>query len=258
RTKTNRALLFLVLIPVVYFATNLAVQTYVYLMPSIAFGSIIVGITLSKLHISWSYVVLLVAVGLMVFNANYFDIGRTLDPNLSARKFYDEELPKIKDGDIFMAGGWTWAITYLYNKEEGRNIVPVCIDILPSERYLRMLEAKGINLVRTKSDSTIDKQWEVALSIAQNNPNVWITKETIPSQYEFEVVLAEGNDHLMTRWFGHQKQPEIVWKPSNPYGIITGAIEVEEWKFILHSTHNMRFVFTWAVFGYFIFWLADR
>ena len=258
RTKTNRALLFLTLIPIVYFATNLAAQTYVYLMPAIAFGSIVVGITLSKLHISWSYATMFVAVGLLVFNANYFDIGRTLDPNLSAQKFYNEELPKIKDGDIYMAGGWAWAITYLYNKEEGRDIIPVCIDILPSERYLRMLEEKGINLVRTGSDSTIDKQWEVALSIAQNNPNVWIAKETIPSQYEHEVVPAAGNEWLMTRWLGHEVVPAIQWKPSNPYDFITGAIEVSEWKFILRSNHNAMFLITWAVFGYFIFWMADR
>jgi len=258
KTKTNRALLFLTLIPVVYFATNLAAQTYVYLLPAIAFGSIIAGITLSRLHISWSYATLLVAVGLLAFNATFFDIGRTLDPNLSAQKFYDEELPEIKDGDIYMAGGWTWTIMYLYNKEEGRNIIPVCIDILPSEEYLGMLEAQGINLVRTDSDSHIDKQWEVALSIAENNENVWIASETIPSQYEYEVVLAKGNEWLMTRWLGHEVVPEIKWMPSNPYDFITGAIEVSEWKFILKSNHNARFLFTWAVFGYFIFWLGDR
>ena len=256
--KTNRALLFLVAIPIVYFVTNLAAQTYVYLMPAIAFGAILIGITLSRLHISLSYATLVVAVGLLIFNANYFDIGRTLDPNLSAQKFYDEELPKIKDGDIFMAGGWTWAITYLYNKEEGRDIVPVSIDILPSNEYLGMLEAKGINLVRTDSDSHIDKQWEVALSIAKNNANVWIASETIPSQYEYEVVPAEGNEWLMTRWLGHEVVPEISLMPSNPYDFITGAIEVSEWKFILKSNRNARFLFTWAVFGYFAFWLVDR
>ncbi|KKM96877.1 hypothetical protein LCGC14_1173760 [marine sediment metagenome] len=256
--KTNRALVFLIFIPIVYFVTNLAAQTYVYLMPAIAFGTILIGVTLSRLHISLSYVTLVVAVGLLIFNANYFDIGRTLDPNLSAQKFYDEELPKIKDGDIFMAGGWTWAITYLYNKEEGRDIVPVSIDILPSNEYLGMLEAKGIKLVRTDSDSHIDKQWEVALSIAQNNSNVWIASETIPSQYEYEVVPAEGNEWLMTRWLGHEVVPEISLMPSNPYDFITGAIEVSEWKFILKSNHNARFLFTWAVFGYFVFWLVDR
>jgi len=258
KTKTNRALLFLTLIPIVYFATNLAAETYVYLMPSIAFGSIVVGITLSRMHVSWSYATVLVAVGLLVFNANYFDIGRTLDPNLSAHKFYNEELPKIKDGDIYMAGGWTWTITYLYNKEEGRNIIPVCIDILPSEEYLGMLEEQGINLVRTESDSHIDKQWEVALSIAQNNPDVWIAKETIPSQYEYEIVPAKDNEWLMTRWLGHEVVPEIKWMPSNPYDFITGAIEVSEWKFILKSNRDAKFLFTWATFGYFVFWLVDR
>ena len=249
-----------------YYAYGLLVHNcYVYLLPSIAYGAIVVGIGLSKMNVKWSYAVGLVAVVLLAFNANCLDIGRTLDPNLSAQKFYDEELPKIGDGEIYLGGGWTWAIVYLYNTEEGRNIVPVCIDILPSREYRELLRDKGIVCPSWEITekvygemSHIDLQWKTALAIAQDNPNVWTSRETIPSQYECEIVPAKGNEWLFTRWFGYDEPLGIAWKPSNPYDFITGAIEVSEWKFILKSTHNCRFLLTWAVFGYFVFWLALR
>lgn len=258
--KRNIALVCLTLIPVIYFITNLATQTYVYLLPAVAYGAIVVGIGLSKLNMKWSYAVGSVAVVLLVFNANYLDIGRTLDPNLSAQKFYDEELPKIKDGEIYLGSGWTWAIVYLYNIEEGRNIIPICIDILPSKEYRGLLRDQGINCpswqVTDGEMSHIDLQWKTALAIAQDNPNVWTSRETIPSQYEYEVVPAKDNLWLLTRWMGYDEPLDIAWKPSNPYDFITGAIEVSEWKFILKSTHNCRFLLTWAVFGFFVYWLA--
>ncbi|KKK64024.1 hypothetical protein LCGC14_2988390, partial [marine sediment metagenome] len=104
------ALLWIVFIPVAYFSINLAAQTFVYMIVAIAFGSIAVGLGLSKMNIRWVWATCILAVGLLGFNADYFDIGRTLDPEMSAMKFYNEELPKIPDGDYFMGGGWTWAM----------------------------------------------------------------------------------------------------------------------------------------------------
>ena len=116
-----------------------------------------------------------------------------------------------------------------------------------------MLESQGIKLTRTTSDSFIDKQWLVAESIAQQNDGVWIDRETIPSQYQYEVIPAKDNMNLITRWLGQEKQPVIAWKPSNPYSFITGAIEVSEWKFILKTNHNARFAIIWGVFGWFAY-----
>lgn len=257
RTWRN-ALLWLFLIPVVYFVINLSAETYVYMIPSIAFGAIITGIVLSKLNRKIVYATGLVAVILFVYNANYFDIGRTLDPNLSAQRFYDEELPKVRDGDIYMGSGWTWAIVYLYNKEENRNIIPVCTDILPSKEYRDMLSEKGINYIPTDSDSMIDKQWAVAKSIVELNDNVWIAKETIPSEFQYEIVPARDNLYLIDRWLGYEITPQIAWKPSNPYAYITGALEVSEWKFILKTNHNVRFAIVWCVYALGFYWLTER
>lgn len=249
RTMRDK-LKWLVLIPIVYFIINLSSETYVYMIPSIAFGAIIVGIYLPKLNYRWALATAGVSIALMGFNANYLDIGRTLDPDLSAQRFYDEELPKIADGEIYLGGGWTWAIVYLYNKEENRNIIPVCTDILPSEEYLQMVEAKGVKLIRTDSKNNINQQWEVALSIAQLNDNVWIAKDVKPREYQYQIVPAKDNLDLITRWLGVEVQPELRWQPSNPYDFMTGALEVEEWKFILKSNHNARLAIIWGIYGY--------
>ena len=252
--RRNRGLLWLTLIPIIYFLINLSPQTYVYMLPAIAFGAVVVGWALSKMHKSLVYITLLVAVGLAVFNANYFDIGRRLDPELSADKFYNEELAKIPDGDIYLGGGWTWAMVYLYNEEENRDIVPICIDVLPSDEYLDMLEDDGVKLTRTDSETPIDMQYAVALSIAEKNEGVWLAKETVPETYGYEVVPAEGNEWLLSRWLGHEVEAEVKWKPSNPYLFITGALEVREWKFILMSNWNatalagVLLVLVWAYF----------
>jgi hypothetical protein len=55
KTKTWRySLLWLVLIPIIYFATDLANETYVYLLPTIAFGAIAIGLGLSRMRIQWA------------------------------------------------------------------------------------------------------------------------------------------------------------------------------------------------------------
>jgi hypothetical protein len=234
-------LFWLILIPIGFFMINLSAETFVYMIVSVAFGAIAIGVGLSKLHINWSYATGAILLIVMVVNFNMYDIGRTLDPNLSAHKFYTEELPKIKDGEIYMGGGWTWAIVYLYNHENGTNIIPVCTDTLPADNYLDILEEQGINLQRTDSDNWIEQQWLVARSIAELNDNVWIAKETVPSSYEYEVVRAVDNTELFTRWLGQDK--DVVWNftPSNPYRFITGSLQVDEWKFILWSNRNCLF-----------------
>lgn len=252
--KTEKALLWLILVPVIYFVINLSSQTYVYLMPSIAFGAVAVALGLSKLKLRWSYVTAIVAIGLLVFNANYFDIGRTLDPNMSAMKFYNEELPKIPDGQIFLGGGWNWAMVYLYNKDNDRNIIIVSTDGLPSDKYLNKLEEQGIKFTRSQSVNGLDRQWEVALSVVESNPDVWIVKNTEPRTYGAEVVLAKGNEYLMTQWIGYEIEPEWHWTPSNPYLFISGALEVNEWDIFLRSNRNALFFIALAVAG----WILNK
>lgn len=198
---------------------------------------------------------LLIALGLWGFNANYLDIGRTLDPEMSAMKFYNEELSKIPDGEIYMGGGWTWAMVFLYNREEGRNIIPICTDALPSNKYLDILESQGIKLTRYPDTSYITKEGSIAVSIAEQNEHVWISKVTKPEVYQYKIVPAKDNIDYIGRWIGQELTPSWQFKPSNPYKYITGQLEVAEWHHILMSKKNAVFVIFCGLCGYTIFWV---
>jgi len=256
-------LLWLVLIPIIYFVINLANGTYVYMLPSIAFGSIVIGMGLSKMHARWALGVLGVATLLMLYNGLYFDIGNRLDPEMSAMKFYNKELPKIPDGDKFMGGGWTWAMVYVYNKEEGRDITPISMDALPSEEYLGILEKQGIKydkwlLPLDSNFSYISVQGKLALSIANMNEGVWIAKETKPEVCQYEIVPAKGNEDYIGRWIGQEIKPEWKWKPSNPWKFISGQLEVSEWHHILWSNRSMLHIIFYGMLGYGAWWFVSQ
>jgi len=246
----KKSLLWLTLIPILYFITDIAMEVYVYVVVAIAFGSIAVGLGLSKMNKKWLYSTLVVAILLTSFNAWYFDIGTNLDPEMSAEKFYHEELPKIPDGEYFMGGGWTWAMVYLYNKEEGRNIIPISIDALPDPTYLRMLNKRGIETASFEVGdlfgfyddmSYITKQGIIAQSIAELNNGVWIAKETKPEVYQYEIVPAKGNEDYVGRWIGQEIEAgQWRWKPSNPWLYISGQLEVKEWHHILWANRNFE------------------
>lgn len=264
--KWKYHLLWLVLVPIIYFVTDLSSETYVYCLPAIAFGSIAIGLGLSKMNIRWAWATCAVAVGLLGFNANYFDIGRTLDPEMSAMKFY-HDLDRIPDGQYFLGGGWTWSMVYVYNKEEGRNIIPISTDNLLSEEYLVTLDDMEIKYAYPveyfdPKASYITKQGLIAVSIAKKNENVWIAKETKPEVYQYEIVPATGQEAYIGRWIGQEVQPEWKWKPSNPWEFISGQLEVREWTRILQSNKNMLLVMTLGLGGYylslFLLWMVKR
>jgi len=191
-------------------------------------------------------------------NNNYYAFGilvHNCDPEMSAMKFYNEELPKIPDGQIYMAGGWTWAMSYLYNREENRNIIPICTDDLPSSQYLDMIEKQGIKLTRNDSSSYITKEGSIAVSIAEQNDNVWIAKVTKPEVYQYEIVPAKDNIDYIGRWIGQEITPAWKFKPSNPYKYITGQLEVSEWHHILMSNKNAVFISFFGLLGYTVFWI---
>jgi hypothetical protein len=237
--KWKYYLLWIFLIPIIYVATDIAAEVYVYLLPSIAFGAIAVGLGLSKLKPIWLYSTGLVAIVLLTTNVWYFDIGRHLDSDMSAMKFYND-LDKIPDGDKFMGGGWTWAMVYVYNYEENRNIIPISVDALPSDEYLSLLDENGIKYIPNNNESYITKQGEIAVSIAELNDGIWIAKETKPEVYQYEIEPAKGNEPYIGRWIGQEIEAgHWQWKPSNPWKFISGELEISEWHHILWSSQNM-------------------
>lgn len=247
--KWKDPLFWMFILPIIYYMTNLAPQTYVYVMPSIAFGAIIAGDGLTKMKWQWTLAVGIIAVTLLTLNNSYFDVGRTLDKNLSARQFYNE-LDNIPDNTIFLPKqGWEWAIVYLYNREEGRNIIPVCVGTLASVQYQDTLHNMGIKFdgindteAKEMGITLLERQNLITESIIANNPNTWTSVITEPETYGAKVIKTDPNniEHLLNDNYNvDTKNIDWKWKPSNPYNIITGAIEVNEWVYIVLSNFSL-------------------
>lgn len=279
--KTIKEPLFwLFILPFIYYATDLAPQTYVYVMPGIAFGTIIIGTYLSeignkyagKIFITNKTKVIASVIGIsclvmLGYNTNYFDVGRTLDKNLSAREFYNYELSKIPDGNILLAQqGWEWAMVYPYNKNEGKDIIPICTGTLASQQYQDLIKSWGVKFDTPKEKVTlVELQNYIIKSIVENNKNVWTTFPTNAKTYGAEVVPLfvynappgtqenEWTQYIYEPYYerliNDLSTPQGItdgsqdmiwkWKPSNPYDIITGAIEVEEWIYIIFSNYTI-------------------
>jgi len=256
----KNVLFWMVAIPTIYYFGDIAPQTYVYMQPSIAFGAIAIGIGLSKMNKKWITVATAsCAVILLSFNANYFDIGRTLDPNLSATEYYEVELDKVPDGQILMPYyGWEWAAIYRYNKENNRNIIPVCIDTLSSPTYQQMMMEMGVKFGDNNDKDRLIRQNYIALSVVDLNENVWTTLTTDDKTYGCKVVLAKGNDEFVQKISLIIPAGQWHWKPTNPYGIITGSVEISEWKFITMSNHNVLYISLVIMIVYLLVKMAER
>ena len=274
RTKWYKEILaWFIILPILYYVVNLAPQTYVYMQPAIAFGAVGIGIGLNKIWM-WNglrkivkgglvYGTAVISVGIMAFNCNYFDIGRTLDPELSATKFWNEELPKLKDGDILVAQlGWEWAMVYKYNNDMHKDIKVLCVGTLPSETYQDNLRKEGINVKDFPKVDLGNRPNAIAKWIVENNDNVWITKPTTPRTYGAEVLDGKSNIELLDDSYSPLSivdgSRDLKWqlKPSNPYDITTGAIEVDEWKWIVFSNYNCLMFGMLVVIGYVPVWIV--
>jgi hypothetical protein len=240
-------LFWLFILPIIYQIGNMCPQTMKYMEASIAWGAIIAVVWLAQKNIKWMNVIMAIsAVAILLTTTLKFDIGRTLDPNLSATKFFEEELPKIPDGGIFISvAAWEWEEIYLYNKLNDKHLIGVSVPTLPAEIYRNMLKEQGVNVIDTMPDTQVGvsnshelntKQVDIALYIIAHNDNVWVSRPTDPETYGAEIIPAKGNENQISRWLGEEEvNPEVQWKPSNPYDCVSGAIEVTEWVFIIQS-----------------------
>ena len=266
----KRVLFWLVAIPTVYYITDLAPQTYVYLQPAIAFGAVAVGIGLTKLKheklLGYGTAVRAIVFFVLIIGAvdfHYMDIGVMLDPELSAVKYYTEELPKVPDGQVLMPQyAWEWAAIYPYNRNENRNITPVCIDTLLSPVCQQQLRDDGILFEDNFAKNILERQCFIATSIVTLNDNIWTTQSSVPETYGAKIVPATVDmvtEMLEIKSSDRTLEPQWHFKPSNPMGIITGSIEVNEWHWITWSPNRSCIMFVaWGMFGYFPYWLIER
>jgi hypothetical protein len=276
-------LFWLAIFPIILFATELDMNTYDYMMVSIPFLAIIASLGLREMVVAYFNVKLtkqaspkLVMTGILVivtwitiigfgiFNLNYFDVGRTLDSNLSTVRLYYQEFAKIPDGAIFMPNyAMEWEAIYKYNADFGKHIYPICMDILPSQNYRDQLRKDGIKFTDSTNPNYSIMGRETAQSIVASNENVWTTISTIPETLQTDVVLTNGDISLveiLTEEKLHEiaDNPKWLWKPWKPYDIITNKISVTEWRNQLLSTHNVRFFACLFVGGWLLVWLWEK
>jgi len=281
--KTERlsknVLFWLSIIPIALFISELDMNTYDYTMLSIPFLSIAACLGLHKwvYHASerggwfWTGNILtaltLVSVLLFgIYNYNYFDIGRTLDKDMEAANLYYNEFAKIPDKAIFISSyGWEWEAVYKFNADYKKNIYPICVDKLQEVSYREQLKHDGIHLL---GDELVQGGYSVkgrifGQMIIEQNDNVWTTISTNPNTLGSKVVPA-NHDIKLVDTFNEEGlinlalNPEIRWKPSNPYDIITTSIMVEEWNYVIISNWNVGFFA--GIFGalFFVIWLVSR
>jgi len=224
------------------FIGNLAPQTYVYLIPAIAFSAIM-GCIWLKEHLTnkyWKTYALISIVGvsgMIGFNFAYFDIGNTLDPNLQARRYYDVELAKVPEGSILLCQwGWDWAACYPYMQENNKSFVPVCIGTLPSPIYQADLKRQNVNYWQPP-EVKYSYADEIAESIIDLNDNVYMTVP-MGEDYGCEIIKADKTHLIVTNTVNDIK---VNYQFSNPYEFITGAIEVREWQNISYTNYSLGF-----------------
>jgi G:T-mismatch repair DNA endonuclease (very short patch repair protein) len=239
----------------VHNCTDLDPHVSRYALAGVGFGSVIIALAITKLKMQWVWAVGISSAIMLGINGNYFDFGRTLDPQLTATKFYNEEYPKLKDGQIFlnMLPGGEWEMTFYYNKKEGRNIIPICMGMLPNPAYQEQLRGLGVNLLGSDLKNGTDAEVEIAKSIVELNPDVMVTKPTSLYDYGAVLVPAAENMNELTQWAGYKIQTVWHFKPSNPYDILTGKLELTQWKWTLQSTWDFKFFFV-----LFIIWLIGK
>jgi len=282
-------LFWLAIFPIILFATELDMNTYDYMMVSIPFLAIIACLGLHEMVEKYFNIKLsrkytqslpvavklvmtgwlvgltwIIIIGFGIFNCYYFDIGRTLDPNMSTARLYHQEFAKIPDGAIFMPNyAMEWEAIYKYNADYGKSIYPICMDILPSENYREQLRKDGIKFIDSDNPNYSIMGRETAQSIVAMNDNVWITVSTIPETLQTDVVPANGDISLveiLTEEKLHEiaDNPRVLWKPWNPYDIMTNSVSVREWRNQLLSTWNVRFFACLGGGAWFLIWLWER
>lgn len=262
----HNPLFWFMLVPIILFMGELDMNTFDYMMLAMPFFSIVICLGLAKMVDLYKFkakvfvsACTVVVIGMGVFNCVYFDIGNTLDPNLSATKLYREEFNKIPDGAIFMPNyAWEWESIYKYNMDNNKHIYPICIDVLPSEMYQQKLIKDGIKLDTSLDENVIIKASEMAKSIALLNDNVWTTQVYDAQTFGTYVVKATPDivanvDREKIKQIS--TNPQIAWKPYNPYKIMDTSLFISDWSYILYSNYNLRLFGGLASIGLILTWL---
>ncbi len=232
-------LFWLCAIPIFIFVGELDMQTFDYMMMAIPFLAISVclGLKVMTEKCNWAKyfgcVVVVVVLGLGVFNINYFDIGRTLDSNMSIVKLF-ESYSRMPDYSILL-GNDNYQMINKFNADNGKHILQVEVGKLNQELYRERLS--DVNYI-------VSDNWvEIAHSIVELNDNVWVRVLVNPQVYEFKIVEA-NHDITLVNSLERKITKKVAWSwmPDNPYDILTTRLYFANWLFAIKSQFNFKLV----------------
>ncbi len=110
----DKMLWVLILLPALYYVTNLAPQTYVYLMPSFAFAAIAISRSIGPML---SIAIAISSCFLLLFNLLAYDIGKSLDETPTSARTYLNQLETLPPGSIIYADKRGWESTMAWNSK---------------------------------------------------------------------------------------------------------------------------------------------
>ena len=109
----DKLLWILIAGPFLYYATNLAPQTYVYAMPGFAF--IAIAVSKIKMGRMWRQALAVQVAVLLLFNLGHYDIGRNLDPSPTSARAYLQDLENLPKGSVVYANRRSWETVLSWN-----------------------------------------------------------------------------------------------------------------------------------------------
>lgn len=230
-------LAFLFIFPIIYYATDMAPQTYTYMMPAFPFAGLLAVkgseyITRKRLKVALPALVMVTSMALMVYNIQTYDIGRNLDKEMLMVRYYNS-LDNMPDGAYIWTenGGWWRGTVWQYNEDKGRDLT-----ILPVFGYkggenmalANKTFAEGTLWIQ-EYGNTADKSWESITRLATLDDFTRMNRTAL-LVYDWEP------GKVRTGW-------------CNPTDLIQGKLEPMRWDRATRTDHTAAYVlvaFAWC------------
>ncbi len=145
-----------------YYFTMVTGTAYIYILPTMAFGVLLIarypigGVVRAVVVIFLGFT--------MLWNLNHYDIGNNLDAELSATNFY-EQVIQLPDNSVVYSGtrGWQRGAIWLYNYENNQTtrIVSVSALALNDEEKQNGLQSLKDGLSRNQLYRSVDTNAEL-------------------------------------------------------------------------------------------------
>ena len=122
--QTKTYLLFLLaLFPLIYYLTSIPPQTYVYTMPTFAFGAILAVEGLQHAHKQILYLTVVLSFVLLALNLSIYDIGNNLDSSPTSARRFIEQAESLPSNSIIYSSSRGWERVVSWNLENNITVV---------------------------------------------------------------------------------------------------------------------------------------